>query len=136
MGRHRPGTLSRSIHEICNDYRHDADPDNDCLTSRLASCLAADSRGDIWVGTSENGLNRLSLEADTLTHFYHEAWNPFSLPDNEITSICCGSHGEVWVGTPREPPDTSENWHSSGLMERRPSTRSEEYRTTGNRSCG
>lgn len=76
-------------------------PGNDCLTSRLASCLAADSRGDIWIGTSENGLNRLSLEADTLTHFYHEAWNPFSLPDNEITSICCGSHGEVWVGTPR-----------------------------------
>lgn len=79
-------------------------PGNDCLTSRLASCLAADSRGDIWIGTSENGLNRLSLEADTLTHFYHEAWNPFSLPDNEITSICCGNHGSLGRHSPGSRP--------------------------------
>lgn len=74
-------------------------PGNDCLTSRLASCITEDRRGNIWIGTTEKGLNVLSIEADTLTHYYHQAWNPYSLPDNYVECIFCSQNGNIWIGT-------------------------------------
>lgn len=74
-------------------------PGNDCLTSRLTSCITEDRQGNIWIGTTEKGLNVLSIEADTLTHYYHQSWNPYSLPDNYVECIFCSQNGNIWIGT-------------------------------------
>lgn len=74
-------------------------PGNDCLTSRLTSCITEDRQGNIWIGTTEKGINVLSIEADTLTHYYHQPWNPYSLPDNYIECIFCSQNGCIWIGT-------------------------------------
>lgn len=74
-------------------------PGNDCLTSRLTSCITEDNQGNIWIGTTEKGINVLSIEADTLTHYYHQSWNPYSLPDNYVECIFCSQNGNIWIGT-------------------------------------
>lgn len=76
-------------------------PGNDCLTSRLASCITEDKEGNIWVGTTEKGLNVLSIKTDTIAHHFQQAWNPNSLPDNYVECIYCSTNGEIWVGTHR-----------------------------------
>lgn len=83
-----------------NEYFTDmTQPGNDCLTSRLTSCITEDRQGNIWIGTTEKGINVLSIETDTLTHYYHESWNPYSLPDNYVECIFCCRNGNIWIGT-------------------------------------
>lgn len=74
-------------------------PGNDCLTSRLASCITEDRQGNIWIGTTEKGINVLSIDADTIAHYYHQPWNVHSLPDNYIECIFCSNNGDIWAGT-------------------------------------
>lgn len=80
-------------------FKDMSQPDNDCLSSRLTSCITEDSKGDIWIGTTEKGLNVLSLKTDTISHYYNQPWNDCSLPDNCVECIFCSSNGIIWVGT-------------------------------------
>ena len=74
-------------------------PGNDCLTSRLTNCITEDQQGNIWIGTTEKGINVLSIDADTIAHYYHQPWNPNSLPDNYVACIFCSRNGTIWAGT-------------------------------------
>lgn len=74
-------------------------PDNDCLTSRLASCILEDKDGNIWIGTTDKGINVLSIKNDTIAHFWHHTWDANSLPSNKVECLFCDSSGRVWIGT-------------------------------------
>lgn len=73
-------------------------PGNDCLTSRLASCILEDTQGRIWIGTTEKGVNVLTQE-DTIAHFWHHPWEENSLPDNYVECIHCDHNGQIRIGT-------------------------------------
>lgn len=73
-------------------------PGNDCLTSRLASCIMEDRKGRIWIGTTEKGVNVLT-PADTIAHFWHRPWEENSLPDNYVECMLCTRDGRIWIGT-------------------------------------
>lgn len=69
-------------------------PDSDRVSSHLTSTLMEDTNGDIWVGTTNMGLNRISKGAGFIKHFYAP-----ELPSNYINATLEASDGKVWVAT-------------------------------------
>ncbi len=74
-------------------------PDKYSLTSRLTTDMYEDSRGYIWVGTSDKGLNRISPGKNHIDHFTHASYDTSSLSSNEVNSIYEDSKGRIWIGT-------------------------------------
>src|SRR5688572_19217108 len=58
------------------------------------SCLLQDSRGYIWIGTENGGLNR--FDGKTFTNFSKNQ----GIASLKITSICEDDKGNIWIGTP------------------------------------
>lgn len=104
-------------------------PGNDCLTSRLTSCITEDKQGNIWIGTTEKGINVLDINTDTITHYYHQPWDIYSLPDNYVECIFCSQNGNMWIGTHQglakynkesqkfQSINQTENLHIKGIQE-------------------
>jgi ligand-binding sensor domain-containing protein len=79
--------------------KHDpADPES-LSTNKLCQVLK-DRKGNLWVGTVGNGLNKGIPEGDgyRFEHFVHDPDNPFSLHSDEVTHLFMDHEGTVWVG--------------------------------------
>lgn len=64
--------------------------------------LYVDNRGDIWVGTLDQGLYAITIDdsgRSQLHTFKHEPDNPHSLGANEVGCIFQDRTGKLWVGT-------------------------------------
>ena len=64
--------------------------------------LIQDNQGVIWLGTKKDGLYRLQPLDEgcyRVTHFRHDAKDPYSLSFNSIYSLFQDSRGHIWVGT-------------------------------------
>jgi ligand-binding sensor domain-containing protein/DNA-binding CsgD family transcriptional regulator len=61
--------------------------------------------GDIWVGTSGQGLFRFSRETGAFTQFRHDARDPGSLGDDIVLAVQEDAEGDLWVGTRRRGLD-------------------------------
>jgi hypothetical protein len=72
------------------------------LLDRSVHCIAADSRGRMWVGTS-SGLTMLSGGYDRSTNTYSLVSTHYTidrgLPANMVTAVLVDSYDHVWVGT-------------------------------------
>lgn len=62
-------------------------------------CIMEDSRGYIWVGTLNTGLNRYDYETGKFTHYLFNENDETTISNNEILSIFEDSQGRLWVGT-------------------------------------
>lgn len=95
---------------------------NDGLTSRLASCIMEDHNGNIWLGTTEKGLNVLHVKEDTIAHYTHHEWDKDGLPDDYIGCLLEDSQHRIWVGTNkglcRYLPDKNGFERHKGLLDR------------------
>lgn len=69
-------------------------PDNNSVSSHLVTNLLSDSEGNIWIGTSDKGLNRVDPSTGKIVHFFAP-----TLPSNQINAIIQSSEGWVWVAT-------------------------------------
>ena len=69
------------------------------LISDNLECLNAGSKGNIWIGTYQNGLDRFESETETFTHFRHNNADPSSLRSDMIGAILEDHNGTLWVGT-------------------------------------
>jgi ligand-binding sensor domain-containing protein len=58
----------------------------------------ADSKGDLWVGTSA-GLDRFDATKGTFTHYRHQPDDPYSISSNSVVAIYEDRQGTLWVGT-------------------------------------
>ena len=74
-------------------------PDSSSLSSRLASCIIEDKRGNIWLGTTEKGINVLNIRTDKIKHYPFHPWNTTGIPNNTINCLFEDSRGHIWVGT-------------------------------------
>lgn len=72
---------------------------NDCLTSRLVSCIIQDKYGLIWVGTTEAGLNAINTESGEILHFQNRSYDKKSISSNHVTCLYEDKKGELWIGT-------------------------------------
>ncbi len=69
------------------------------LISDNLECLYAGSKGNIWIGTYQNGLDRFEPETETFTHFRHNSADTSSLCSDRIGAILEDQNGTLWVGT-------------------------------------
>ncbi|HTY60243.1 MAG TPA: two-component regulator propeller domain-containing protein, partial [Bacteroidota bacterium] len=60
---------------------------------------AEDGNGDLWIGTLNGGLSRYAPERGEFRSFVHDAADSSSLSNNNVTAICRGTDGGIFVGT-------------------------------------
>jgi two-component system sensor histidine kinase ChiS len=60
---------------------------------------AEDSGGNIWFGTLQPGLAKLSKRRVKFSHYFHDADNPNSLSDKAVMAIYEDAAGILWLGT-------------------------------------
>ena len=67
-----------------------SDPDYSFASART---IIQDSRGNIWVGSNDEGLHKISL-SDNKTYTTENG-----LPNNSVRALCEDTKGNIWVGT-------------------------------------
>ncbi len=75
-------------------------PSSENISSRLTTCLLQDFEGNLWIGTSDMGLNRVDIKTGIITHFY-EGSDKNKIPGNIVNAIIQASDGKIWVATNR-----------------------------------
>ena len=56
--------------------------------------IIQDSRGDIWLGTNDEGLQKISAESGNKLYTTANG-----LPNNSVRTLCEDAKGNIWVGT-------------------------------------
>lgn len=76
------------------EYRADADQPLD------VSALAQTPNGELWVGTTESGLYRLSASGELIRHYRSDAKADAAsvLPDDEVRVLLADADGGLWIG--------------------------------------
>jgi signal transduction histidine kinase/ligand-binding sensor domain-containing protein len=71
---------------------------SDGLSSRLCTVIAQDQKNNLWVGTSDAGLNYVDLTNSKVSHFGYPGTQDSMICGINITAIYC--HKEItWVGS-------------------------------------
>lgn len=83
-------------------YLPDAN-DKYSISGKEISCLYEDSKGNLWIGTLQGGLNLLipakNGEKDRFISYQYDPDNPNSLSNNSVFSIHEDKEGDYWIGT-------------------------------------
>ncbi len=69
------------------------------LKAQTFLCSAEDNGGNIWFGTFQPGLVKLSKRRVKFSHYFHDEDNPHSLSDNLVMAIYEDAAGILWLGT-------------------------------------
>lgn len=78
-------------------YKHSSS-DSKSLPSSSIGAITKDSKGNIWIGTS-NGLAKYNKKEDNFCTYQHKVYDKNSLINNNIKSLMEDSEGIIWVGT-------------------------------------
>jgi ligand-binding sensor domain-containing protein/signal transduction histidine kinase/DNA-binding response OmpR family regulator len=60
--------------------------------------IQEDKQGNMWFGTTSNGLIMLNLATHQLKQFLHDDKNPYSLSTNLVRSLLVDNNGNIWMG--------------------------------------
>lgn len=66
---------------------------------KMVRDMREDSNGNLWVGTSSNGVYRYDARNDVWTQFLHSEDDPNSLPYDNVTSVFEDSNHRIWLTT-------------------------------------
>ncbi|WP_299547339.1 two-component regulator propeller domain-containing protein [Seonamhaeicola sp.] len=69
------------------------------LTSNLIFTITSDDNGNLWIGTTGEGLNCFNQSLERFSHFKHESGNKKSLSNNQVSYVYRDSKNRLWVGT-------------------------------------
>jgi signal transduction histidine kinase/ligand-binding sensor domain-containing protein/CheY-like chemotaxis protein len=78
--------------------------DNNTVSSDKINIVYCDHEGAIWVGTADNGLDRIEFNSDNnqkfkITHFRNDPNQSNTLAGNEVNAITEDHDGNIWIGT-------------------------------------
>lgn len=73
--------------------------DSKSISSNLIYTITGDSKGNLWVGTTGNGLNYYSKESGDFKRYYHQEDNNNSLINNHINVLYKDKKNMLWIGT-------------------------------------
>lgn len=80
-------------------YKHNPD-DSTTISGNNISYIYEDKQGNLWIGTTGAGLNRLNREKENFTSYRYNYQNMGDgISNNSISSIHEDSRGDLWVGT-------------------------------------
>jgi signal transduction histidine kinase/CheY-like chemotaxis protein/streptogramin lyase len=65
----------------------------------LVTAVFHNSSGELWVGTSQGGVNRYQPDTDSFTRHRHAANDPASLANDNVITFFEDDAGIMWVGT-------------------------------------
>ncbi|NOQ23948.1 MAG: hypothetical protein GQ564_01180 [Bacteroidales bacterium] len=74
-------------------------PSDESLNSHLTSDLFEDSKGNLWIGTTNKGLNKLNQKTGKIKHFAFNEDDTLSISSNNISCIFEDNMHCIWVGT-------------------------------------
>ncbi len=77
----------------------DTPPTNRSLSSNYIRTLFMDSKGILWIGTTDGGLNAFNPRNKSFKVYKNDRTNPGSLSGNRVFSIAEDTAGTIWVGT-------------------------------------
>lgn len=63
-------------------------------------CIFEDNKGNIWIGTKNDGISVLSKQNEgqyKVLHYQHEKNNPYSLTANSVVSVFQDSKQRIWI---------------------------------------
>ncbi len=67
------------------------------LTDNDISSLAADTKGNLWIGLSNSGICKLSAKSNFASFSHYSKRD--GLPSNSIRNLLCDTKGNLWIGT-------------------------------------
>lgn len=79
-------------------YRNNPE-DTLSISDNHISTLFVDHKGDLWVGTKNNGLNRYTSKTDNFISYKSKIYDSKTLTNHYITSITEDADQNLWVGT-------------------------------------
>lgn len=79
---------------IQNFIHRDKDPNS--ITPNPVNAILEDSKGYLWVGTVEGGLNRKNKGDDKFIHFTSQSSN---ISHNSVSALEEDANGNLWIGT-------------------------------------
>lgn len=76
-------------------------PKDSEYSNNIIRAITRDKNGDIWVGSQEDGLYRLTLTRKKILtkHYYSDPFNSGSLNSNKIISLYADIYDNIWIGT-------------------------------------
>jgi ligand-binding sensor domain-containing protein len=69
------------------------------LSGNTVWSIHQDRRGLLWIGTNQDGLNRIDRETNQFTRFQNQPNDPHSLSHNTVRDICEDRVGTLWIAT-------------------------------------
>jgi len=79
-------------------YKPDSNNSNS-INSNLIFALTADNDGNLWLGTTGNGLDYFDKSLETFTHFRHDENNIKSISSNHVNDLYLDRKNRLWVAT-------------------------------------
>jgi ligand-binding sensor domain-containing protein len=84
-------------------YEHDPKNSNSISSNNLnawfGSNIAEDHEGNLWIGSTFDGINKLNKDRTSFTTYKNSPSDENSLSADNITSLLIDSAGILWVGT-------------------------------------
>lgn len=91
--------LTKYNHKTGSFSHYLANQGNRSINVNIVFSLFTDSDGDLWIGTSEGGLNCLPKNSSVFKYYQHNVKDSMSLSDNTIQCITQDNNGILWIGT-------------------------------------
>lgn len=79
-------------------YRNDKN-DPTSISDNWIWTIFEDSRGDLWIGTYNGGLNKFDRQHNKFIRYQHNKLDTNSLSNNNVISIVEDKSGSLWIGT-------------------------------------
>ena len=69
------------------------------ISSNLIWDIENDASGNLWIGTTGNGLNYFDKNTEEFIHFKNNVNDANSLINDNISTICVDNKNRLWIGT-------------------------------------
>ncbi|WP_299664972.1 two-component regulator propeller domain-containing protein [uncultured Polaribacter sp.] len=73
--------------------------DSTSINSNLIYAITGDNEGNLWVGTTGNGLNYYNKTTGNFKHYLHNKEDIYSLSSNHINTLYIDARNMLWIGT-------------------------------------
>lgn len=77
--------------------RHNTKQDR-YLSSHLVSCMYEDQQGNIWVGTTNKGLNKMEVNSGKIIQYKNNLHDSTAFWGKDATCVLQGKDGTIWAG--------------------------------------
>ncbi len=79
-------------------YHHDASNPSSISDNNILG-LSIDSNDNVWIGTFNGGVNKMTAASGKFTHFFHEEDNTKTICSNKIRTILADHNNNIWIGS-------------------------------------